>query len=87
VDDDEQPSTTASGRPAAEARASTAQLPKKTRNLEEAMMTFLSSRREAGPIHDLAFDPTDERQAFATWFASRLKRIPDDRYMLIVKLW
>jgi len=78
-DDSVRSASIASARPAVSKAGPS--LPKKTRNLEDAVMSFLSSRREAGPVHETTFDTTDERQAFATWFASRLHRIPDERYM------
>ncbi|RVE61367.1 hypothetical protein OJAV_G00170040, partial [Oryzias javanicus] len=84
-DEDEDRQSSASAVPTTSAdkgeRAGTSsRLPKKSRNLEEAMLSFFAARRDIAPVADLAFDATDERQAFATWFTSRLHRIPDNRW-------
>ena len=55
--------------------------PKKAKNLEDAMLAYLSaptggSTGSTGRPAELG-DPTDERPAFANWFASRLHKVPD----------
>jgi len=61
---------------------------KKAKNLEDAMLAYLSrpepSTSTSRPPQAELMDPTDERAAFATWFSSRLHRVPDGRLVLFI---
>jgi len=52
---------------------------KRSTTLEQAMVSYLKTRREAPKAPEPLFDPTDERQAFGSWFTSRLHRVAEDR--------
>jgi len=64
-----------------QSRSSTSKPPsKKSRNLEDAMMAFLTRpRQEVQKPPEMALDPSDERSTFAAWFASRCRRVPEEK--------
>jgi len=81
-DDDDGAESCASAAPdSSQSRSSTSKPPsKKSRNLEDAMMAFLTRpRQEVQKPAEMALDPSDERSTFAAWFASRCRRVPEEK--------